>query len=250
VILDSERDAVAGAGRRLLAERLVVGTAGNVSVRVGDLIAVTPTAVDYRELTADQVGVHLIDGTPVEARFAPTSELPMHLAAYEATGAGAVVHTHSPAATALSCLVDEVPLVHYYAALFGGPPRVAPYATYGTLALASSMARAMRGRSACLLANHGAIVTAADLPTALDRAVHLEWMCDVALRVIQAGRPPRLLTAAELDAAARQLAHYRPLPGPASGLQTPPTGPDGPQTGPQTGPEPGSPGVDPPGPAG
>ncbi|MBI3685724.1 MAG: class II aldolase/adducin family protein [Actinobacteria bacterium] len=214
MILDTERHAVAEAGRRMLADRLVAGTAGNVSVRVGDLVAVTPSAVGYAELTGAQVGVHQLDGTPVEAPLAPTTELPMHLSAYEITGAGAVVHTHSPAAAALSCLVDEVPLVHYYAAMFGGPPRVAAYATYGTVELAEAMARAMRGRSGCLLANHGALVTAVDLATALDRATHLEWLCDVALRVISAGRPPRLLTEVELAAAARRLAGYRPSPGP------------------------------------
>lgn len=217
VILEAERAAVAAAARRLLAERLVVGTAGNLSVRSGELVAVTPTAVPYPELTAEQVGVHRLDGTAVEAMLAPTSELAMHLAAYRVTGAGAVVHTHSPAATALSCLVAEVPLVHYYAALFGGAPRVAGYATYGTPELAESMARALQGRSGCLLANHGAIVTAADLATAVERALYLEWLCEVALRVLSAAPPPRLLTADQLEAAARRLAGYRPGPAATGG---------------------------------
>ncbi|GIL31011.1 hypothetical protein NUM_62650 [Actinocatenispora comari] len=114
MLLADERAEVVAVCRRLVAERLVVGTAGNVSVRAGDLVAVTPSGVDYGTLTADQVGVHRLDGTPVQAPLAPTSEAPMHLACYAAHPAGAVVHTHSVAATALSCLVDEVPPVHYY----------------------------------------------------------------------------------------------------------------------------------------
>ena len=129
---------------------LVVGTAGNVSVREGDLVAVTPSGVRYAGLTPELVGVHRLDGTAVEAPLAPTSELPLHLAIYAARPeVGAVVHTHSPAATALSTLVDEVPAVHYYVAMFGGPVLVAPYATYGTDELARNVVqRAARSHRA------------------------------------------------------------------------------------------------------
>src|SRR5580698_4957285 len=135
--------------RELLAAGLVVGTAGNVSARDGDLIAVSPSGVDYRELTAAQVGLHRRDGTPVDAPLRPTSELPLHLAVYASTEAKAIVHTHSAAATALSTVAGELPAVHYYVAMFGGPVRVAPYATYGTDELAGHVVRALRGRTAC-----------------------------------------------------------------------------------------------------
>ena len=223
MLLERERDEIVRACRKLSAAALVVGTAGNVSVRVGDLVAVTPSGVDYAELAAGDVGVHRLDGTPVEARLAPTSELPLHLAVYGAdagagprAGAGpgavaAIVHTHSVAATAVSTLADEVPAIHYYVAMFGGAVRVAPYATYGTDELASNAVHALRGRTACLLGSHGAVTTGPDLKTACDRAVYLEWVCDVYLRAAAAGTP-RLLPPGEIEAVAAKLASYGQRP--------------------------------------
>ncbi|MDJ0345514.1 class II aldolase/adducin family protein, partial [Streptomyces sp. PH10-H1] len=99
--------------RRSVADGLVVGTSGNVSVRVGDLVLVTPTGVPYDRLgPVDAVAVGL-DGVQVAGRLRPTSELPLHLAVYRGTGARAVVHTHAVHATAVSTLVDELPAVHY-----------------------------------------------------------------------------------------------------------------------------------------
>ena len=208
MLLGDMREAVAEAGRQMVADRLVVGTAGNISVRAGDLVAVTPTGVPYPGLTPAQVGVHRTDGEPVQAPLAPTSELPLHLALYAATGAAAVVHTHSVAATALSCLVDAVPPVHYYTAMFGGPVPVAPYATYGSTELARHAAAALADRTACLLANHGAVTVGASLAQAYERAVYLEWLCEVALRVLSAQPPARLLDEAELGRVAARLADY------------------------------------------
>jgi L-fuculose-phosphate aldolase len=208
VLLPDERESIVLACRRLVWDRLVVGTAGNVSVRSGDLVAVTPTGVSYDALTAGSIGVHGMDGAAVEASFAPTSELPLHLAVYAATGAGAIVHTHPVAATALSCLVDEVPPVHYYAAYFGGAVRVAPYAEYGTEELARAAAAALDGRTACLLGNHGAIALGDTLAQAYDRALYLEWLCEVALRAVSSGLPARVLDEAQLASVARRLAGY------------------------------------------
>jgi L-fuculose-phosphate aldolase len=208
VLLPAERESVVLAGRRLVWDRLVVGTAGNVSVRAGDQLAVTPTGVGYDELTPGAVGVYNVDGTPVEAPLAPTSELPLHLAVYAETGAGAIVHTHSVAATALSCLVDEVPPVHYYMALFGGVVRVAPYAEYGTEELAQSAVLALSGRFACLLANHGAIAIGDTLAEAYDRAHQLEWLCEVVLRSLVTGLPLRVLDQEQLASVAARIAGY------------------------------------------
>jgi L-fuculose-phosphate aldolase len=220
MLLEREREEIVRACRKLSAAGLVVGTAGNVSVRVGDLVAVTPSGVNYAELAASDVGVHRLDGTPVEAPLAPTSELPLHLAvygAYAGAGAGAgagpaaIVHTHSVAATAVSTLADEVPAIHYYVAMFGGTVRVAPYATYGTDELASNAVHALRGRTACLLGSHGAVTTGPDLTTAYDRAGYLEWVCDVYLRAAAAGTP-RLLPPGEIEAVAAKLASYGQRP--------------------------------------
>ncbi|GGM77642.1 fuculose phosphate aldolase [Longimycelium tulufanense] len=210
--LFTEREAIVGACRRLVRDGLVVGTAGNVSVRAGELVAVTPSGVDYDRLTPELIGVHRLDGSPLDAPLAPTSELPIHLAIYAERDIVAVVHTHSPAATALSCLVDEVPAVHYYLALFGGPVRVARYATYGTPQLAESMLDALRDRTACLLANHGAVTIGDSLAKALERARYLEWVCEVALRVLSTGQRPRLLSTEQMAEAKDKLDNYGSQP--------------------------------------
>jgi L-fuculose-phosphate aldolase len=121
------------------------------------------------------------------------------------------VHTHSPAATALSALADEVPSVHYYAAMFGGPVPVAPYATYGTDELAHNTVSALRDRTGCLMSNHGAVTVGPDLTTAHDKSVYLEWLCDVYLRASAAGAP-RLLPYAEITTVAAKLSGYGQQP--------------------------------------
>jgi L-fuculose-phosphate aldolase len=211
MLLQAEREAIVRICRDLSATGLVVGTAGNVSVRAGDLVAVTPSGVDYADLSAADVGVHRLDGTPVEAALKPTSELPLHLAVYDAYGTGAVVHTHSVAATAVATLEDELPAIHYYVAMFGGTVRVAPYATYGTDELARNVVAALRERSACLMGSHGAVTTGPDLKTAHDRAVYLEWLCDVYLRAAAVGKP-RLLPPEEIEAVVAKLAGYGQRP--------------------------------------
>jgi L-fuculose-phosphate aldolase len=211
MLLTAAREAIVTTCQELSRAGLVVGTAGNVSVRQGDLVAVTPSGVRYATLTPDLVGVHRLDGSPVEAPLAATSELPLHLAVYAARPeAGAVVHTHSPAATALSALVDEVPAVHYYTELFGGPVRVARYATYGTDELARNVVHALRERTACLMGNHGAVAVGADLASAHEKSEYLEWLCDVYLRAVSAGTP-RLLSSGQLaDVAAKLAGRGRP----------------------------------------
>lgn len=206
----------------MVTDGLVVGTSGNMSVRLGDLIAVSPSGVPYPELTGALVGVHRLDGTAVDATGEPTSELAMHLAAYQRPDVLAVVHTHSTAATAVSTLVDELPSVHYLVAMFGGPVRVAPYAMYGTEELADRMTTALDGRTGCLLANHGTLTVGQSLAEAYSRAVYLEWLCDVWLRARSAGKP-RLLDATEIARVVDKLAGYGPFrltgqdatPGPA-----------------------------------
>ena len=218
MLLPDARAAIVATCQELSRTGLVVGTAGNVSVRAGDLVAITPSGVRYAELTPELVGVHRLDGAPVEAPLSPTSELPLHLALYaDRPEAGAVVHTHSPAATALSALADEVPPVHYYVAMFGGPVAVAPYATYGSPELAGNAVRALRDRTACLLGNHGAVTIGPDLAAARDKSVYLEWLCDVYLRALSAGTP-RLLPPAEIAAVAAKLAEYGQRPPENEGL--------------------------------
>ncbi|MFE2357325.1 class II aldolase/adducin family protein [Streptomyces parvulus] len=198
------------AARRTVADGLVVGTSGNVSVRVGDTVLVTPSGVPYDRLApGDVTGVGL-DGRQVLGTLVPTSELPLHLAVYRADDtARAVVHTHAVHATAVSLLVDELPPVHYMTAALGGPVRVAPYAAYGTEELARGMLGALGGRTGCLLRNHGTVTYGTSLDQAYDRTAQLEWMCRLWLTASSVpGRTPSLLTSGQLAEAAERLRGY------------------------------------------
>ncbi len=187
--LGQQRAAVAEACRRLGAEGLLIGTSGNVSVRVEDRVAVTATGAVLAELTADQVTVVDLDGRVVSGTLRPTSELDLHLGVYRRYGTAAVVHTHAPMATALSCVLDELPCIHYQLLALGGAVRVAPYATFGTPALAESVLDALEGRSAALMASHGALTHAPTLDKAVEHALLLEWACGVHQRAAALGTP-------------------------------------------------------------
>ncbi|MFF1546816.1 class II aldolase/adducin family protein [Streptomyces sp. NPDC058291] len=190
--LSQERAAVADVCRRLGAEGLLIGTAGNVSVRVEDRVAITATGAVLARLTPDQVTVVDLDGKIVDGTLRPTSELDLHLGVYRRYGAGAVVHTHAPMATAVSCVLDELPCVHYQLLALGGTVRVAPYATFGTPALAESVLAALDGRSAALMANHGAVTHGTTLDQAVENALLLEWACGVYRNAAAMGRPRAL----------------------------------------------------------
>ncbi|MEU6305756.1 class II aldolase/adducin family protein [Streptomyces chartreusis] len=188
-VLGQERAAVAEACRRLGAEGLLIGTAGNVSTRVDDRVAITATGAVLAELTPDQVTVVDLDGTFLAGTLEPTSELDLHLGVYRRYGTGAVVHTHAPMATALSCVLDELPCIHYQLLSLGGSVRVAPYATFGTPELAESVLTALDGRSAALMASHGALTHAPTLGKAVGHALLLEWACGVYQRAAALGTP-------------------------------------------------------------
>ena len=216
MILAEEREQVVWACRRMRATGLVVGTAGNVSVRAGELVAISPSGLDYDDLTPELVGVHRLDGEPVAAPLRPSSEMPLHLAVYRETDAAAVVHTHAPASTALSVVVTEVPASHYYTALFGGPVRVAPYARFGSPELAAAVGAALAGRRGALMANHGAVCVSDSVRSALDLAAYLEYVCDVQLRAMATGLPIRTLPPDEVRWAMGAMANYRQRPPGAS----------------------------------
>jgi L-fuculose-phosphate aldolase len=206
--------------RRSVADGLVTGTSGNVSVRVDDpafgtLVLVTPTGVPYGELGPDDLTAVDQEGRQVLGALRPTSELPLHLAVHrDRPKARAVVHTHAVHATAASLLVDELPPVHYVAALFGGPVRVAPYALYGTEELAAAVRSALTGRTACLLAHHGTLTLGPDLATAYARTTQLDWLCHVWLTAAALpGHTPRVLTPEQLREAGRKLSDYGQDPG-------------------------------------
>jgi L-fuculose-phosphate aldolase len=212
MLLEAERALIVHHAGLLAPDGLVVGTAGNLSVRSGDLVAITPSSVDYDVLDPGLVCVVGLDGEVVDARRPPSSELPMHRAVYRATGATAIVHTHAPYATTLATVVDELPAIHYMIAELGGAVRVTPYATFGTHELADSVTDALQGRSAVLLGSHGTLTIGDSLEQAYARSVLLEWLAALYYRATLLG-DPRLLPADEIELVAERLralpAHLR-----------------------------------------
>jgi len=208
--MQDAREQVAAVSRRLAEERLVHGSAGNVSVRTGDLVAITPTGSVLARLEPDDVVVVDLDGRLVEGTREPSSELDLNLGVYRRYDAGAVVHCHAPVATALSTVLDELPCVHYELMLLGGAIRVAPYATFGSPELAANVLDALDGRSAALMANHGAVAVGADAWQALERTILLEWVCEVYWRAAAVG-DPRPLGERELAAAAAAFQRQRSM---------------------------------------
>jgi L-fuculose-phosphate aldolase len=196
--LQLAREQLVRYGARLLADGLAVGAAGNLSVRAGEWIAITPSGIGYDELSAADICVVTTAGEEVEAAEAPSTELPMHLAVYAATDAAAVVHTHSAEVVALSATAGELPAVHYAITSLGGPVRVAAYTRFGSAGLAQAAVAALDGRQAAILQNHGAVCYGATLTAAYDRALLLEWLARV-YRLARAYGEPRTLSQAELD---------------------------------------------------
>ncbi|UFS96415.1 class II aldolase/adducin family protein [Nocardia huaxiensis] len=193
------RATVATASRRLAEAGLLIGTAGNVSVRVGDLVAVTATGVVLATATPDEVTVVDLAGEVITGDLAPTSELQLHLGIYRDFSTGAVVHTHAPKSTAIGLVLDELPVLHYQQLLLGGPTPVVPFHPFGTQELADAVRTALPGKQAALLANHGAVTLGTDLDQAVENALLLEWACTLHLDASIVGAP-RPLTPAQQQA--------------------------------------------------
>jgi L-fuculose-phosphate aldolase len=193
---------------RLAADGLAVGSAGNMSVRVGDHVAITPSGVPYAHVAPADMCIVTLTGDEIEAPETPSSELPMHLAIYAATDAGAVVHTHSAEVIAVSAGRDELPAIHYAIAGLGGPVRVAAYTRFGSDGLAAAAVKALDQRRAAILQNHGAVCYGRNLTEAYDRALLLEWLARVYRLALCYGEP-RILSAAELDEVAAEARRRR-----------------------------------------
>jgi len=197
--LQAARKQLVSYSARLLDDGLAVGSGGNISVRVGDTVAITPSGVGYANMRPEDVCLVTTDGAELPANTeTPSTETPMHLAIYTRTKAAAVVHTHSPEVIALSASRTDLPAIHYAITGLGGPVRVAPYARFGSAELAAATAKALDGRSAVILRNHGAVTYGRDLAQAYDRAVLLEWLARTYRLALSYGEPATL-SAADLD---------------------------------------------------
>lgn len=209
MLYEAERQQIVDACLAMVEKGLVVGTAGNVSIRVGDHVVISPSAVPYEEMTAEDVAVVDMGGTQIEGKYKPSSECPLHLSVYANTEAGAITHNHAPASTALGLVVEgEIPLSHYYSALFGGSIRVAPYSTFGTDQLAKDVTAALQGRSGALMSNHGAITVGPNLDKALDMLPYLEYVCEIQLRALATGLPIKTLSDDEMSQARAGMSGY------------------------------------------
>ncbi|WP_344278860.1 class II aldolase/adducin family protein [Actinomadura napierensis] len=198
MLLEDERRALCAVGRRLAETGLVTGASGNVSVRSGDLVAVTPGGMMLDRMRPEDCPVVNLDARLVDGDRAPSSETPMHLALYRETPAAAVVHTHSTYGAVVATTMTELPPIHYNTLLLGGVVRVAEYATYGTPELAENVRVAMEGgKRAALMANHGGVTIGRDLDEAFENARLLEWLCGVYVRAKMIGEP-RILTDEQL----------------------------------------------------
>ncbi len=185
------------------------GTSGNASVRWGDGMLVTPSAVPYDEMILDDIVFVDADGAP-EGRRRPSSEWHFHhdiLASRP--DVDAVLHLHSPAATALATLRRSIPAFHYMVAVAGGHSiRCSGYATFGTPELSALAREALKDRTACLLANHGQIALASTPDKALGLATEVEALADQYLRALAIG-PPILLSTDQMAEVLGKFGDYK-----------------------------------------
>ena len=217
---DEARAAVVDAYRALARLGMNTGSTGNVSIRFAPGMIITPSGVSAETITADGLVAMRLAGAPSPrpspptggegwVRGLPSTEWAMHAGIYAACPeAQFIIHTHADACTALACLNEGLPAFHYMIAQFGGEDvRCAPYVTFGTPELAKEAVKAIAGRNACLLANHGMIVHGRDAAQALLLAQQLEMLSRQYLLARSAGTP-RLLTPAEMRAARERFKSY------------------------------------------
>lgn len=188
---------------------LVPNKSGNVSRRSPGGFLITPAGVPYGELQPEDLVELAADGSPPATGRRASSEWRMHAAIYAARpDAGAIVHTHSPNATALACAGRGIPPFHYMIALAGGDIRCMPYATFGTPELAVTAVQGLAERRATLLGNHGVIAIGGSLREAHGVALEVENLAGEYLAMLAAGLEPVLLDDAELQRVIDKFADY------------------------------------------
>ena len=203
------RHEIVAVARALDAAGLVPGKSGNVSCRVPGGFLITPSGVPYRAMDPAQVCALDAQGGPTATGPRPSSEWAMHAAIYaQRPDVAAIVHTHSPSATALSCARRGIPAFHYMIALAGGDIRCAPYATFGTAELAGHAVRGLDGRRATLLANHGVVAVGTSLRGAHAVAAEVENLASQYLALEAAGLEPVVVDEAELARVIDKFADY------------------------------------------
>lgn len=181
-MMEYEKEQVVRYGKKLIDRRLTTGSGGNISVynREKNLVAISPSGLDYYETTPEDIVILDIDGNLVEGKHRPSSEAGMHLAFYKnRADVSGIVHTHSKFATAIACMGWELPAVHYLIGMAGHRVKCTGYATYGSDELAKEALETIGDSNAVLLANHGLIALGEDVDRAFSTAEHLEFVSEV-----------------------------------------------------------------------
>ncbi len=210
MLLHKERMLVVEHGCRLVENGLVKGTGGNLSIfnREEKLVAISPSGIDYGEIAEQDIPVVTIDGRVVEGRCSPSSEIDMHMLLYEnRDDISALVHTHSPYATTIACLREDLPAAHYLIGFAGPNVRCASYAPFGSVELAEAALKGMRDRTAVLLANHGLLAGGASLAEAFAVAEMIEFCAEVYYRARSIGTPV-VLSDEDMQTVLRKFASY------------------------------------------
>lgn len=206
-----ERELLVEYGKKMLTSGLTTGSGGNISIynRDLDLIAITPSGLDYFKTSTEDILIIDIDGNTIEGSFQPSSETGMHLKLYKnREDANAIVHTHSKYATAISCMGWDLEAVHYLIGLAGKSIKCAKYATYGTAELAENALVAIGENNAALLQNHGLIALSSDIEKAFSIAENLEFVSEIYCITKSLGAPI-ILTNDQMDEVMKKFKTYR-----------------------------------------
>jgi len=206
-----EKEQVVRYGKKLIDRRLTTGSGGNISVcnREKNLVAISPSGLDYYETTPEDIVILDMDGNLVEGKHRPSSEAGMHLAFYKnRADVSGIVHTHSKFATAIACMGWELPAVHYLIGMAGHRVKCTGYATYGSDELAKKALETIGDSNAVLLANHGLIALGEDVDRAFSTAEHLEFVSEVYYLTKTLGTP-NILSDEDMDEVMKKFGTFR-----------------------------------------
>ena len=210
MLMLQQRQEIVDYGLKMVRSGLTTGSGGNLSILspVENLIAISPSGIDYHDVTAADVVVVDRVGQVVAGERKPSSELGFHLALYAAREEiTAIVHTHSVYATTIACMHWEIPAVHYLVAFSGDKVPLAPYATFGSDQLADNIIASIGAYNAVLLANHGLVAVGKDMKNCFNVAEEIELVARIYYQTKSIGQPV-LVGAEEMQRVADKFGSY------------------------------------------
>lgn len=210
MLMEKEREELVKYGKKLVTAGLTKGTGGNLSIfdRKNKMVAITPSGIDFFEIQPEDIVIIDLDGEIIEGMRTPSSEWEMHLMPYRhRTDIDAVIHAHVMYTTVLACLRQDLPAIHYLIADAGVTVRCAKYATYGTHELAVNAEKAMEGRKAVILANHGVLAGSSNLHNAFSLVEEIEYCSEIYIKAKSIGEPV-ILPSKEIELIAEKFKTY------------------------------------------